>query len=215
MYASKFLAVAASSAALLLAAGAAQAATLVNGGFERPEGAAEIRIDPPSSNVNVIPGWTVFGNSSVAWLGTGYGAAPHGGSMYVELMGYTDTQGRYGGVTQTVDTSIGAIYRLSFWIGQLGAQSPLPGVLVTAGASSGAREGSSDAWTARSFDFTAAGSTTTISIAGNQGTFHIGLDDVQLQQLTSGAPEPATWAMLVGGFGLAGATLRRRRTATA
>jgi hypothetical protein len=28
-------------------------------------------------------------------------------------------------------------------------------------------------------------------------------------------PEPATWAMLVAGFGLAGATLRRRRTAIA
>jgi len=29
----------------------------------------------------------------------------------------------------------------------------------------------------------------------------------------SAAPEPATWAMLILGFGLAGATLRRRRTA--
>lgn len=28
---------------------------------------------------------------------------------------------------------------------------------------------------------------------------------------TSGAPEPAAWAMMIGGFGLAGASLRRRR----
>jgi hypothetical protein len=36
-------------------------------------------------------------------------------------------------------------------------------------------------------------------------------------QLTSGAavPEPATWAMMITGFGLAGATLRRRRTVAA
>ena len=27
----------------------------------------------------------------------------------------------------------------------------------------------------------------------------------------AGAPEPATWALMVGGFGLAGAGLRRRR----
>ena len=33
--------------------------------------------------------------------------------------------------------------------------------------------------------------------------------------LTSAVPEPATWAMLIAGFGLVGATLRRRRLATA
>ena len=26
-----------------------------------------------------------------------------------------------------------------------------------------------------------------------------------------GVPEPASWALMIGGFGLAGATLRRRR----
>jgi hypothetical protein len=35
---------------------------------------------------------------------------------------------------------------------------------------------------------------------------------IQNHALTAGAvPEPATWAMMIGGFGLAGATLRRRR----
>jgi hypothetical protein len=33
--------------------------------------------------------------------------------------------------------------------------------------------------------------------------------------VTGGVPEPATWTMLIGGFGLAGAALRRRRRAVA
>jgi hypothetical protein len=31
---------------------------------------------------------------------------------------------------------------------------------------------------------------------------------------TAAVPEPATWALMIGGFGLAGVTLRRRRVAT-
>jgi hypothetical protein len=35
------------------------------------------------------------------------------------------------------------------------------------------------------------------------------------QGFTTGVPEPATWTLMIGGFGLAGAALRRRRAATA
>ncbi len=31
----------------------------------------------------------------------------------------------------------------------------------------------------------------------------------------TGTPEPATWALMIGGFGLVGASLRRRSTAVA
>jgi hypothetical protein len=33
--------------------------------------------------------------------------------------------------------------------------------------------------------------------------------------IPSGVPEPASWAMLIGGFGLTGAAMRRRKAMTA
>ena len=50
------------------------------------------------------------------------------------------------------------------------------------------------------------------------GDFHSGEDFVRLDNvvLTAGSvPEPGAWALMIGGFGLAGATLRRRRSAAA
>jgi len=41
------------------------------------------------------------------------------------------------------------------------------------------------------------------------------LDDIAFGTTRPGAPEPATWALMIGGLGLTGATLRRRRTAAA
>jgi len=40
-------------------------------------------------------------------------------------------------------------------------------------------------------------------------------DGVILAGVTLGAPEPATWALMISGFGLAGAALRRRKTLAA
>ena len=42
------------------------------------------------------------------------------------------------------------------------------------------------------------------------GNFRVTISDAQ-----DGVPEPATWAMMLGGFGLIGGTLRRRRIAFA
>jgi hypothetical protein len=40
------------------------------------------------------------------------------------------------------------------------------------------------------------------------------IDDVRLASVGAVVPEPTTWALLIAGFGLTGATLRRRRQAT-
>jgi len=48
-----------------------------------------------------------------------------------------------------------------------------------------------------------------LRVAGN----FVAIDDLQFDTKTvrPSVPEPATWAMMLGGFGLAGATMRRRR----
>ena len=50
-------------------------------------------------------------------------------------------------------------------------------------------------------------------VFGGSANF-IAFDDITLGSATAGgAPEPATWALMIGGMGLAGAALRRRRSA--
>jgi hypothetical protein len=44
----------------------------------------------------------------------------------------------------------------------------------------------------------------------NQLFYNVGLDNISV---AGGAPEPAAWALMLGGFGLAGAALRRRKAA--
>lgn len=64
-------------------------------------------------------------------------------------------------------------------------------------------------WRSGSFSFVGTGDVETIRLAatvpGNGGVF---FDDVSVSGVV---PEPATWALMIGGFGLAGALLRRRR----
>lgn len=44
---------------------------------------------------------------------------------------------------------------------------------------------------------------------------HVGENDVWFKASFAAVPEPATWAMMIGGFGAVGATLRRRKLALA
>lgn len=67
-----------------------------------------------------------------------------------------------------------------------------------------------------SYTFAPTGASTTIVFTGlsNQGASDefFGIDNVTV---TGAVPEPGTWAMMILGFGAAGAAIRRRRTAPA
>lgn len=56
-------------------------------------------------------------------------------------------------------------------------------------------------------------SATTFNVFGNSRSGNIYIDDISIREVLPDAavPEPATWAMMIGGFSLVGASMRRRK----
>ena len=65
----------------------------------------------------------------------------------------------------------------------------------------------------RFYGATNAGGIHKIFISNDGGGIEV--DHLQYGLNSAGVPEPATWALMIGGFGLAGMALRRRRSAIA
>ena len=148
-----------------------------------------------------MPGWTVIGgtatgNDGVAWLSNAnsYGLTAETGNYFVSLAGYRDNA-PYFGVSQTVATTVGQTYALTFYLGVDNSSvyytGPI-GVSVTAGPATQTIEnvsptGTGNQWVAETVDFTATAASSTISIQGVQGGDYIGLDNVSLVQTGNGA----------------------------
>lgn len=54
-----------------------------------------------------------------------------------------------------------------------------------------------------------------VAVSWQNGAFFHQFDNVVVEAATSSAPEPGSWALLIGGFGLIGAALRWRRSVAA
>jgi hypothetical protein len=162
-----------------------------------------------------ITDWTVQ-NASLAWIGPAnpFGLSASDGSYFLDLSGYHDNA-PYGGVlqSQTIATTVGAQYRVTFDIGTDPQYDSAPvGVQVTAGSSSSSFTSTPlnpNQWESFSFDFIATSTATTLSLVGQAGTDekYVGLDNVSVVQI----PEPGTLALLAGPGLLVFAAWRRWR----
>ncbi|MBC9032441.1 PEPxxWA-CTERM sorting domain-containing protein [Sphingomonas sp. JC676] len=194
---------------------------LVNGGFE----------DSDSGFVTPT-GWTNIGpsNGVVPYSAIGPGLTPYEGDNFYTIGGLgTNGISAIGwGIGQSVATTIGNTYRLTFGFSDENG----PGLETVLGVGIGGTvtqytlTATNAGFFARQFqtatiDYIATGALTNISftllatnelgIIGNNDPL---IDGVIFEQIAvgnpGGVPEPASWATMIGGFGFAGAAMRRR-----
>ena len=149
-------------------------------------------------------GWSVPVNNVDIVANGAFGPVLASGEAYnLDLVGYGST----GAIKQTVATTIGQTYRVTLdYSSNNGINNPTADITAnsfTVGTLTG-----SHSWQSFSGLFTAQSTSTDFQISesfggGNAGVF---LDNISL----SAVPEPATWAMMLVGFGMVGFAMRKR-----
>jgi hypothetical protein len=189
------------------AVNASAANLIVNGGFESPATAPGLNFN--FGGGNSFLGWTVVGPAS--------NAVTILNATYADITG-AGNAGPTAGVVQTVSTSVGQPYSLTFWVGNADGSGNsafgLPSTvnLVINNGSPTSFTNSSVVfravqWSQFEYVFIAATPTTTLAFYNGTpaGDRFAGLDNISLQAV----PEPSTLAFW--SLGLIGLAIARRR----
>jgi PEP-CTERM motif len=181
----------AAGAALAFGSTQASAAELVqNGGFQ----------------TGTFAGWTQSGNTGSTFVAAGSG----NGSTFGARLGPV---GSIGTLTQMLNTVASQTYTISFDLRNLRAdafnsfQVLFGGVQIYA---QGAGGFPASYLTFNGFTGTSTGAQTALVFNFRQDPSYYLLDNVSVQGLAA-VPEPASWMMLLLGFGMVGSVMRSRR----
>lgn len=202
---------AAAAVSAVLMGSAANAAIVADGDFSSPSGGGSFTTYGSGSSFGP---WLVT-QGSIDLIG-GYWQAPTAGGGSVDLDGAYQA----GGISQALAIGPGS-YTLKFFLsGNPDSSLGLKSVQVAVGsalqtfsfdtATAGNTHGAMG-YVSKTLNFTTAGPTTLsfTSLDNRESAFGPVIGGVSV----AGAPEPAAWIMMIGGFGMAGAMLRRRRGA--
>ena len=182
--------------------------------------AAILAAHPASAAVNIVanPGFET--GTFAGWTSSGWGI-DSGGLTAFDGAHYASTgciNSTYCDLSQMLSTHTGGTYTLSFAFNP-GLDAGAPGDKTNAdtrilwnGSVIFDIAGGNPGWDTVSIPgLMAAGSLTGLTFSGYQNPEFNGLDDVSVIQTAGGVPEPATWTMLLLGFGAIGTMLRGAR----
>ena len=205
------------AAVLILVATTAQAIPISNPSFEIgtlvDDGTGTMVL--PVNSLQ-ITGWTVV-TDQLAWITSpnSWGLTANDGDRFLDLTAYP-TGAPFGGVRQTLSTTAGELYQLSYSLGTYTQRWGGPPVSIIASAGNATQQctvltpSTASTWTECSMTFTALAADTDLTFTGSQGFQYIGLDNVSVEAIgTTAVPEPASIALL--GPGLVALATRRRR----
>lgn len=209
-------AVALAFVAAAVTASSAQAIPVINGSFEDGAPISGGSTLLSTGDVTSITGWSILPNGSDYVDNTLWDA--QSGSRSVELSGFGT-----GGISQQIDNQFtpGLQYRISFWatVNPFASDGNYRAVVSASGGGdelfsytkTAANSPTDMNYLRYSYLWTPDSASSTISFRTiDPGPLGIVIDNVSVS--SSLVPEPATWALMLAGFGLTGFAMRRCRT---
>ena len=185
----RYLVAGAALAAAMTVSGAQAAELVTNGGFETGD----------------FTGWATGGTSFPIYTVTN---PVQEGVYAAQIAGFLSSIGSpaENTLTQVIATALGQSYDLSFWYYQDDRTPNGLNVIWNGLSVYSATDESFAGYKHITTSVIGSGSDSLVFKAYNDPAFTY-LDNVSV----SAVPEPMTWALMIGGFGMAGAVIRRRR----